>query len=285
MNPTRTVLLTALALVAFAANSLLCRVALGRDLIDPASFTSIRLIAGAGMLLLIQGIVKRRWGAAGGSWASASFLFLYAVAFSFAYRSLSAGTGALILFAGVQATMMLAALRAGERPDPQKWIGIITASAGLVYLVSPGLQAPTPIGALLMTVAGVAWGAYSLLGRTSVDPIFDTAGNFMRSVPFALAVSMVALRSTGITGHGALLAAVSGAITSGAGYVIWYAALSALSTAQAATAQLLVPVLAAVGGVLFLAEGLTLRLVLSSILILGGVGLGLVGRSIQRGTK
>jgi drug/metabolite transporter (DMT)-like permease len=277
----RTVLLTGLALAAFAANSLLCRAALGRAAIDPASFSTIRLASGAATLVLIA--LSRRRGATGvaGSWGSAALLFLYAVPFSFAYVSLGAGTGALILFGAVQATMLVAALSSGERPHRVQWLGLILALAGLAYLVMPGLAAPSTVGAVSMALAGVAWGVYSLRGRGASDPLAETAGNFARSVPLAIGVS-VAAPHVAFHAEGTLLAVASGALASGLGYVAWYAALPALSATRAASVQLAVPVLAAAGGVLFLSERITPRLILAAILILGGVGLALTRTERRR---
>lgn len=271
----RRALLTAAALIAFATNSILCRLALERGLIDPASFSSLRLLSGVVALIVITAMLKRGVWPPGGSWRSAFYLAVYVVAFSFAYSSLSTGTGALILFGAVQLTMMASAIRSGERPKPVNWAGMIVAFSGLVYLVSPGISAPTPAGALLMGSAGVAWGFYSLRGRGSQTPLTDTAGNFLRAVPFAIAANLITNSSVSISWPGALLAIASGALASGVGYVVWYRALRVLSTSQASTAQLLVPVLAALGGVLILSEVLTTRLVLSSLLILGGVLLGI----------
>ncbi len=278
--PMRTGLFTVLALTAFAANSILCRLALEGPAIDAASFTTVRLLSGALALLVFSWLASRSsLSGRQGSWASSSLLFLYAVAFSFAYLSLGAGTGALILFAAVQLTMILAALLAGERPAQLEWLGLVAGLAGLVYLVSPGLSAPSPAGSVLMGLAGISWGLYSLLGRGVRDPIRVTTGNFVRAVPFSFLVSAVAFRSLELSGRGVLLGVVSGALTSGLGYVIWYAALPGLGATRAATVQLSVPVLAAVGGVLFLFETVTFRLLFSGTLILGGIGLSLLGRS------
>jgi drug/metabolite transporter (DMT)-like permease len=271
--------LTAVALVAFAANSLLCRLALGDEQIDAASYTSLRLLSGATALCVILAFsghsrsVKK-----GGSWVSAAMLFLYAVAFSFAYLTLDAGTGALILFGAVQATMVLAGFIEGQRPNALEWVGLVGAFAGLVYLVSPGISAPAPSGSLLMALAGIAWGIYSLRGRGSGDPSAVTAANFARAVPFAVVVSLLFLPDFQMTVRGAWLAVASGAVASGMGYVVWYAALKGLTTTRAAVVQLSVPVLAAIGGVLFLSEAITHRLVLSSVIILGGIALAIWGR-------
>jgi drug/metabolite transporter (DMT)-like permease len=272
-------LLTLFALIAFAANSVLCRMALGDAAIDAASFSSVRLASGAAMLLFIS-IVSRKDRSPGRrkNWISAAMLFLYAVPFSFAYISLSTGTGALILFGSVQATMILAALLSGEHPHTIEWIGLLTALGGLVYLVFPGLSAPSISGSLLMTVAGISWGFYTLLGRNALDPLSDTTYNFIRSLPFVFAVSVVMSKEIHLTPNGMILAVLSGALASGLGYVVWYAALKGLTTTRAATVQLSVPVIAALGGVVFMSESITVRLFVSAILILGGVGLAIVGR-------
>ena len=274
-----TLVYTVLALAAFAANSVLCRLALAGGAIDAASFSTIRLVAGAITLVALSSAREgHRDVARSGSWGSAVALFLYAVPFSFAYVTLSAGTGALILFGAVQATMIVAALRSGERPMPLEWAGWVMALAGLIYLVVPGLAAPTPVGSGLMGVAGVAWGIYSLRGRDPGAPVETTAGNFVRTVPLAAAMSLFMLGDAYVSVDGVLLASVSGALASGVGYVVWYAALTGLTAARAATVQLAVPVLAAAGGVLFLSETVTRRLVLSAVSILGGVALAVLRR-------
>ncbi|HET9950317.1 MAG TPA: DMT family transporter [Candidatus Eisenbacteria bacterium] len=290
----RTAAYTLLALVAFAANSILCRLALRHASIDAATFSAIRLSAGAATLLLLVAWTRRDMdgaatAAAGaraisgaksnGSWTSASMLFLYAIPFSFAYNGLSAGTGALILFGSVQATMILGALRSGERANPLQWLGLAVAVAGLVYLLLPGLAAPPLRSAALMAVAGVAWGIYSLRGRGAANPLAQTSGNFARSVPLALGVLLVARPHVAILPSGAWLAVASGALASGLGYVLWYAALRGLTAMRAAVVQLSVPVLAAAGGVLFLAESITARLVLAAAMVLGGIALALAARA------
>ena len=275
----RTAACTGFALVAFAANSVLCRMALGGSAIDPAGFSIVRLASGAVILLLLAAALGRdRSSKLRGDWTSALMLFLYAVAFSFAYVSLSAGTGALILFGAVQMTMILSALRSGERPRPLEWTGLLLALGGLVYLVSPGLTAPSLPGSVLMVAAGICWGFYSLRGRRSADSLADTTGNFVRSLPPAALVAVLALRSVHVSIHGVLLAMASGALASGAGYVVWYAALRGLTATRAATVQLAVPVLAALGGIGFLSEEISMRLALAAALILGGVALAVVGR-------
>jgi len=275
----RTASLTTAALTAFAANSLLCRLALGEGQIDAASYTSLRLLSGAATLWVILAVSGRSNDAREvRGWTSAAMLFLYAVTFSVAYLTLDAGTGALILFGAVQATMILAGFFEGHRPNALEWVGLIGAFGGLVYLVSPGISAPAPLGSALMALAGAAWGIYSLRGRGSGNPVAATTANFVRAVPFALVVSLAALPDFHITSRGAWLAIASGAVASGIGYVIWYAALKGLTTTRAAVVQLSVPVLAAAGGVLFLSEALTDRLIISSIVILGGIALAIWGR-------
>jgi len=270
---------TAAAMLAFAANSLLCRLALLRGGIDPASFGALRIVSGAIALALI---VRWRAGGAretGGDWLSAAMLFAYVAFFSFAYVSLAAGTGALILFGAVQLTMFGAALRAGERFAPLACAGLALAALGLVYLVLPGVSAPSLAGAALMALAGAAWGVYSLRGRGAHDPLGATAGNFLRAAPMALVLWLPFAGSAHADTEGIVLAIVSGAITSGVGYAVWYTALRELSAMRAATVQLSVPPITAFGAVLFLAEPLTLRLVLASVAILGGIALVLAGRA------
>ena len=277
----RTLALTFVAMCAFAANSLLCRAALAEPLIDAASFTAVRLISGALLLFLLTQARARGATEVARDWLASAMLFIYAVTFSFAYLSLSAGTGALILFGAVQLTMLAAGLRSGERFPPAAWTGLALAVVGVVYLVAPGVRAPEPFGALLMGTAGVAWGVYSLRGRGAPNPLAATARNFITSVPFAAALVIVTLGSSHSTPRGMLLAAASGAITSGLGDVIWYAALRHLAATRASVVQLSVPVIAAAGGLLFLAEPITLRLGLSAAAVLGGIALVL----IQRGTQ
>ena len=281
MTPLRTVVLTLIAMLAFAANSLLCRLALQQAAIDPASFASVRLVSGA---LVLAAIVRLRRSpdaarAARPDWLAAAMLWTYVACFSFAYLSLSAGTGALILFGAVQMTMFGVGLKAGERFTPGAWSGLALAVAGLVYLVSPGLAAPEPAGAALMAAAGIAWGVYSLRGRHAGEPLAATASNFLRAAPLALALSLLFIGRFHAEAAGLALAVGSGAVTSGLGYVIWYAALPGLSALRASTVQLSVPPLAAFGGVLLLGEAISLRLVLASLAILGGVALVLASRS------
>jgi len=274
-----TAVYTSFALTAFAANSVLCRLALGKGLIDAASFATIRLVCGALVLLVLAGAFRRSAAPVQrGNWTSAIMLSVYAAAFSFAYIGLNAGTGALILFASVQATMIIYAIFKGERLHLWGCLGLFAALAGLTYLVFPGLQAPSPSAAVLMTAAGVAWGVYSLRGRGTQAPVAVTADNFLRSTPFVLFISLIFLQNLQLTIEGAFYACLSGGLTSAVGYVVWYAALKDLAAAPAALVQLIVPVLAALGGVVFLSEQLTVRLALSSVMIIGGVALALTGR-------
>jgi len=272
-------LYTSLTMVAFASNSLLNKLALGGEGIDAVSYTTIRLMSGALTLWLISSLQSIGAGSkVRGNWTSAAMLFIYATAFSLAYLSLSAGTGALILFGSVQVTMILAALRSGERPQLLEWLGILLALGGLVYLVIPGLRAPSLLGSSLMMMAGIAWGVYSLRGRGSESPLADTAGNFIRAVPFIISVRFVTLGGVQLSQSGILLAVLSGAVASGLGYVVWYAALAGLTATRAAIVQLSVPVLAAWGGAVFLAEDVSLRLILAGALILGGIALAIAER-------
>jgi drug/metabolite transporter (DMT)-like permease len=275
----RTAALTAAAMLAFAANSLLCRAALVGEYADAASFTTLRLASGA----LALGVLARARGSAAPpsrvAWGSALALFAYAIAFSLAYLRIPAGTGALLLFAAVQLTMIGAGLRGGERPKALEWVGLAVSLAGLVMLTRPGLSRPDPTGAALMLGAGVAWGVYSLRGRGAADAVAANASSFARAVPLALATSAAfgLLAATRLTLAGVILAIASGALTSGLGYAVWYAALRGLTATRAAVVQLSVPPLAALGGVLVLGEDVTQRLVLASVLILGGIALAILG--------
>ncbi|MGJ7511703.1 DMT family transporter [Variovorax sp. GT1P44] len=274
------VVLTALAMLAFAGNSLLCRLALLHTGIDAATFTSVRLVSGALVLWLIA---AQRSGpgtkSLEGGWLSALALFVYAEAFSFAYLSLSAGTGALLLFAAVQISMIGWGLYRGERLTPWQITGFVLAIGGLVYLLLPGLSAPPLHGALLMAAAGVAWAVYSLRAKGAGDPTRVTAGNFMRAAPLVLAVSAAMLPAMKWDPAGIGYGLASGVLSSGIGYVIWYAALRELRMTSAATVQLSVPVIAAFGGVLFLGESVSLRLVIASVAVLGGVAVVLLARA------
>jgi drug/metabolite transporter (DMT)-like permease len=272
MSRLRILVLTLLAMIAFAGNSLLCRAALQAGHIDAASFTTIRVVAGALALWLIVRF-QRGSAAKAGSWPSAFALFAYAAAFSFAYLTLTAATGALLLFGAVQATMIGTAIWRGDRLGGWQLLGVACAFGGLVGLLLPGLSAPPLAGAGLMLLAGIAWGVYSLRGKGAGDPLQATAGNFLRAVPFALALSLAMLPWARSDLAGAALAIASGALTSGIGYAIWYTALRGLKAASAGTVQLSVPPLAAIGGVVLLGEPATLRLLVASVAILGGIAL------------
>lgn len=279
MPALRTIALTMAAMLAFAANSILCRLALAQGSIDPASFGSLRLVSGALTLALVLRLRRAPAGApARSDWLAATMLFAYVACFSFAYLSLPAGTGALVLFGAVQITMLSVGWRAGESFGGWGWVGFVLAVGGFVGLVAPGVNAPAPLGAALMAAAGVAWGIYSLRGRGVADPLLATAGNFMRAAPLALMLSLVLALNAHADARGAWLAVVSGAVTSGLGYVIWYAALPGLGALRAATVQLSVPLIAALGGVLLIAETPTLRLGLAGIAILGGIALVLLSK-------
>ncbi|HBX56286.1 DMT family transporter [Pseudomonas sp. UBA2684] len=277
---TRTLLLTALAMLAFAGNSLLCRLALKHTEIDAASFTSLRILSGALTLWLLLRL-RPGHAALAGSWAGALALFAYAAAFSFAYISLDAGAGALLLFGAVQISMLLWGFYKGERLSPLTGAGLLLAFGGLLLLLLPGANAPALGGALLMLLAGAAWGAYSLLGRGVADPLAATAGNFLRAIPLALIVSALLLSRVSWDLPGLLYALLSGALTSGIGYAIWYTALRGLKAFQAATVQLSVPIITALAGSLLLGEALSLRLLISSAAVLGGIALVLGAK--QRG--
>ncbi len=272
MSYARIMVLTSLAMIAFAGNSLLCRAALNHTGIDAASFTTIRLVSGAVMLWLV---VQMRRGTytGGGNWLSAVALFAYAAGFSFAYVSLPAATGALLLFGAVQATMIGYGIWVGERLRKLQIVGLVLACGGLVGLLLPGLSAPPLYGSVLMLGAGVAWGIYSLRGKGAGDPTRVTAGNFLRAVPVAAAFSVITSSSAALDNAGFWYAVSSGALASGIGYAIWYTALPALKATNAATVQLSVPVIAALGGIVFLGEAITLRLLLASAAILGGIAL------------
>lgn len=272
MSYARIISLTSLTMLAFAGNSLLCRAALKHTSIDAASFTTIRLISGAVMLWLV---VRTKHGinTSEGNWLSAFALFAYAAGFSFAYVSLPAGSGALLLFGAVQATMIGHGIWSGERLNKPQLVGLMLAFGGLVGLLLPGLSAPPLYGSILMLGAGVAWGVYSLRGKGAGDPIKVTAGNFLRAIPIAIALSLLMANSISVDYAGFWYAVSSGALASGIGYAIWYTVLPTLKATNAATVQLSVPVIAALGGIVFLGEHITLRLVLASVATLGGIAL------------
>jgi drug/metabolite transporter (DMT)-like permease len=268
----RLVLATGFALLAFAANSILCRMALRDTSIDPASFTSVRIVAGAITLWILVRLSNRRASVAG-TWISSFALLAYAIAFSFAYVAVTAGTGALLLFGAVQLIMISAGLAGGERIDFRIALGWMLAVAGLVILVFPGVSAAPPTQSALMLCAGAAWGVYSLRGRRSSDPLRDTAGNFARAVPGALLISAIMWRHSSLDRTGVALAALSGSLASGVGYAAWYTALPRLRAIAAANLQLSVPLLTSLAGVVLFAEPITVRLVSASVLLLGGIAL------------
>ncbi len=273
MSRVRIVALTALTMMAFAGNSLLCRVALTRTGIDAASFTTIRLVSGALMLLLLVWAKRGASDVDTGNWGSALALFAYATSLSFSYAGLSTATGALLLFAAVQATMIGHGIWQGERLHQMQFCGLALAVSGLVGLLLPGLSAPPLFDSMLMMGSGVAWGIYSLRGKRVANPIQATAGNFLRAACIAALMSLVMFSSISVDRAGLIYALASGALTSGIGYAIWYTVLPALRVTHASAVQLCVPAIAAVGGTAFLGEPITLRMVLASVTILGGIAL------------
>ena len=270
--------LTTITMIAFGANSIFGRVALEGDAIDPSNYSFIRLLSGAIMLAILvgasSGVSKKSL--SHGNLISAFCLFAYAAAFSFSYVNIETGVGALILFACVQAVIIGWALFKGDRPSLFEWLGIVIAFSAFIWLVSPGLEAPDPIAAALMAISGIAWGAYSLRGKSSSDPLKATAGNFLLSVPMGLVLLFITISSSQITLYGVILAIASGAITSGMGYALWYKVLPQLTATRASIVQLTVPVVAGISGLIFLSEPLTFRFVLASALILGGVAISIV---------
>jgi drug/metabolite transporter (DMT)-like permease len=268
----RVVILTVLALLAFAGNSLLCRAALAHTHIDAVSFTTIRLLSGAIILwffVLLRGGMR----SGSGNWMSALALFAYAIGFSLSYAHLTAAAGALILFSAVQTTMIGYGLWSGERMRAFQVVGLTLACGGLTGLLLPGLSAPPLIGALLMLGAGIAWGIYSLRGKSAGDPLKVTAGNFIRATPMAAVLSVLLWGNATLDLAGVGYAFLSGALASGVGYAIWYTALPFLKSTTAATVQLSVPIIVALSGVFFLSEPLTLRLLAASVAIIGGIAL------------
>ena len=286
VNVIRVVVLTGLALMAFAANSVLCRLALGTGSIDAASFTVARLLSGSLTLVVVlllrseRSLIPKY-----GSWMSSWMLFIYAISFSYAYITLETGTGALILFGAVQITMILTAVLTGTQLKSSEWIGVGVAFGGFVYLVMPGVSTPSLLGFSLMLISGIAWGIYTLRGRGSERPLLDTAHNFMRTVPLLVILFLSTRFQMNYSTQGLIYAVLSGALASGVGYSIWYAALKHLSASQAAVLQLLVPVIAAMGGVLFVGERITPRLIVSALMVLGGIFLVILGQYEYGGGK
>lgn len=264
---------TALALIAFAGNSILCRLALSEDSIDAASFTSIRLISGFAALAIIVGFPRKRESKPEKtrSWLPALLLFSYAVTFSFGYLSLDTGTGALILFGAVQSTMIIASLVSGNRLRFVEWIGMLCAFSGFTYLVAPTVNTPSFSGFIMMTLSGIAWGLYTLIGRGSSAPVLENHYNFLKTLPFIGIMLVFTFRDVNLSHEGILLAIISGGLASGLGYAFWYAALKGLSITHAAVLQLFVPIIAALGGVFFSGETISLRLFLSTLLVIGGI--------------
>lgn len=279
----RIIVLTAVAMVAFAANSVLARLAFATGGAEPLSYTGIRLASGAIVLLLLLGLSQRSLPRPiAGNWRAAASLFGYALAFSIAYIMLGAGTGALILFASVQVGIFGWAIVKGDRPGALEWLGLVVALAAFAWLVSPGLVAPHPVGTVLMVAAGLCWAAYTLLGRGSKSPLADTSGNFARTLPLAILLLLASLIAGPIHPAAAAYAVASGALASGVGYAVWYAVLPRLPRTTAAIVQLTVPAIAALGGVVLIGEQLTLRLVIASIGIIGGVAIALIGADRRR---
>ena len=278
INTLKTMIFTSVALFAFAGNSVLCRLALGGAVIDAPSFTAIRLLSGIVVLVALLALTTdKQKPVSKGSWLASILLFVYAITFSFAYISLDTGVGALILFGTVQLTMILASVVSGSKLHLAEWLGISIAFSGFVYLIIPNLTTPSFTGFFLMVISGIAWGGYTLKGRGSINPISDTAYNFIRTIPFVILLIILFFRDAHLSSFGILLAILSGAIASGIGYVVWYIALSNLSIIQASVVQLFVPIIAAIGGIFFINEIISLRLVFSSVMVLGGILLVILG--------
>ncbi len=281
MTRSRLVTAVVLSMLAFAGNSLLCRLALKQTHIDPATFTSIRLMSGSAMLWILlrgRGNQANNTNPSTGDWLSALALFAYAVCFSYAYVALSAGTGALLAFGAVQTTMVSYGFAKGERPHAREIIGFVAAVVGLLVLLLPSATTPSLANSLTMLAAGTAWGVYSIRGKSVGDPARATAGNFYRCIPLTVALSVCTLPWISIDPHGVVYAVISGALTSGIGYIIWYAAVKELRVTQAATAQLGVPLVTALGGIIFLGESLSLHVLVAAVLVLGGMAIVVLGR-------
>lgn len=271
---------TSIALIAFAANSVLCRLALDNEAIDAASFTAIRLFSGTIILFIIIGISKRikqpiiqnkKEPSSKGSWFGSILLFTYAITFSYAYILLDTGTGALILFGAVQITIVILSFISGTRLKPLEWLGMTIAFIGFIYLILPSITTPSATGFVLMAISGIAWGMYTLQGHSSKNPLTDTAFNFLRTIPLIIIIIITSLNTLTYTSEGIILALLSGGVASGIGYTIWYMALRDLSSLQAAVLQLLVPILSAFAGVIFISEIITAHFIISSIMVLGGI--------------
>jgi drug/metabolite transporter (DMT)-like permease len=289
------VLLTVIALLAFAANSILCRIALGNDLIDPAGFTIVRLLSASitlyGLFVfnnVFSSVLRRNatvtneqiLSTSKGSWLGSICLFIYAASFSYAYLNLDTGTGALILFGTVQIFMISYSVLTGNRLLKIEWAGLIIAFLGFVYLILPQINTPSASGLVLMTTSGLAWAGYTIIGKRSNAPLMDTSYNFFRTIPFVLVLTLFTINTAEYSLNGIWLAIASGAIMSGLGYAAWYAALKNLTATQAGVLQLSVPIIAALGGIVFMQEHMTVRLALSILLVIGGIALVLLGKKL-----
>ena len=280
MTQLRIIVITLFSLLAFAANSLITRFALEETSIDEASFIMLRVVSGALFLWLFLSVKKYHKAYKAGSWLAAFALFIYAVSFTYGYGLIAAGTGALLLFGAVQITMTIAGYQAGERLNTTQLIGFVLALSGLVILMLPGLAAPSFVGALLMCISGVAWGIYTLQGRGASNPAITTAGNFIKAAPMAmilwLAVNFSTTSTINLADSGVIYALLSGIVTSGIGYIIWYSVLPELKATQAAIVQLSVPLIVTLAGVLLLNEAITLRVIIAAVAILTGTVLVLM---------
>jgi drug/metabolite transporter (DMT)-like permease len=286
----KTIGYTIAALIAFAANSVLGRMALKDNAIDASSFTAIRLLSGALMLFILYTLFnskdqKNKQEKKAGNWKAPLMLFVYAITFSFAYISLDTGTGALVLFGAVQLTMIIASLISGHKLHKAEWVGIIVSFSGLAYLIYPTITTPSIFGFVLMGISGIAWGIYTLTGRGSVNPLRDTTINFSYTIPYVAILAIIMLPHIQISTEGIILAVLSGALASALGYTLWYIALAGLSATEAAVVQLSVPVIASIGGVVFLSESVTMRLIISCALVLGGILTVIIGRKNSKTEK
>ncbi len=273
MTSVKTVLLILITMIAFAANSILCRLALRETSIDAITFTTVRIVSGAIVLWFLAGGKTAYSNLKNSSWLSGTALLVYAVAFSVSYLTVSAGTGALLLFTAVQATMIVNGIRSGEKLGSIKLLGMTLAAIGFVILIAPGVSAPPVVGAILMIIAGIAWGIYSIRGKAATKPIDMTMVNFIRAAAIIIPVYLLSFQWTQFDMRGLIYAGLSGAIASGIGYSVWYYVLPHIRSTTAATVQLSVPILVAIGGILFLSEFPSIRLFLCSVLVLGGIAL------------
>jgi drug/metabolite transporter (DMT)-like permease len=274
MTQMRIMMITLLALFAFAANSLITRFALEKTTIDEASFIMFRVVSGALFLWLFLVIKKDKKILQNGTWFAAFSLFIYAVSFTYGYGLIAAGTGALLLFGSVQITMTIAGYREGDRLNVIQLLGFALALGGLVILMLPGISAPSFMGAFLMCISGVAWSIYTLQGRGVNNPAAATTGNFIKAAPMALLLWLIVYVSANdiinLASDGVIYALISGIVTSGIGYIIWYSVLPELKATQAAIIQLSVPLFVTLAGAILLNESITLRIVIASFAILAG---------------